>query len=756
MGIFSAKPRFNPRLNPNRHRLQMVKKEKTAAMVDEAPVTKTKKSKTVVESPTDDDSSDAAPVAKKSLKRTAAVEDEKKDKKDKKDKKEKKEKKEKTVVVPEPRSDEDSASDEEIEVARAKKSKKASKGDDDRIVQLGAPGASNHALNEVDNMTAAIEAKKVKVVINPDEPDENGNPPIKTFDINPTIVGALAVRGITHMFPIQAATFDAIISGVDVIGRARTGTGKTLAFTLPIVEKLLRQNQEAGFSTSKAAGRHPRVLVLSPTRELSLQIHNEFELTAPGLKSLCIYGGSSYRDAMTGVRAGVDVIVGTCGRVKDMLENKTLNFSKIQYVVLDEADEMLNQGFQEDVEIILNAVPRNGPTPLQTLLFSATLPEWVQKVADKFLRDEQTSVDLVKSQKVQASVTVRHTSIPCHYTERNSIMGTVILVHGGSKARTIVFVDTKREANDVLACFASEAQAIHGDIPQNQREATLKSFREGKFNILVATDVAARGIDIPDVELVINCEPPKNVETYVHRSGRTGRANKTGMCITFFTPKQMWAIQNIERKTGLRFEKLAVPAQKDIVKASAYAALERLMAVHEEVIPTFEDTAKAIIEKKGGLWAVSAALAVISGNTEPIKERSLLSSLSDHVTIQIEGEEQLRGLGLVWNFVRRYLYPEDADNKIKGIRITASGMGAVFDAPAECKDIAAAIKDYKFTVSIPDVLPDLQEREASRPPPPAWQQRRWADKGFGGGRGGGRGGFGGGFGGGRGGGGFRR
>ena len=399
-------------------------------------------------------------------------------------------------------------------------------------------------------------------------------------------------------------------------------------------------------------------------------------------------------------------------------------------------------------------MPRDGPVPLQTLLFSATLPEWVQQVTRKFQRPDPVSVDLVKSQKIQASVSVTHKAMACHYTERNQVMSTVILVHGGAKARSIVFVDTKREANEILACFASEAQAIHGDIPQNQREATLKAFRDGKFPVLIATDVAARGIDIPDVELVINTEPPKNVETYVHRSGRTGRANKTGTCITFYTPKQMWTLQNIERKINLKFERLSVPSQSHIIKASAYAALEQLMSVHESVIPTFEDTAKAIIEKKGGLWAVSAALAVISGNTEPLKERSLLSSLSDHITVYIAGNERMHSLGLVWNFIRRHIYPEGNDEKVKGIKLTADQMGAVFDVPSDVRDIVSNIQDYKYTVSIPDALPELQERAPERPPPPSWQQRRFG--GGGGGRGGGGGGFGGGFGGGRGGGGGGR
>lgn len=660
----------------------------------------------------------------------------KKEKKDKKDKKEKKEKKEKR-----------SRDEDDVPEVETKKVKLAG-------------GASTGALDDISRHEEEIIRKNTKAFVDPDVADADGNPPINGFDIDSTVVEALAARGITHMFPIQAATYSAIMTGVDVIGRARTGTGKTLAFALPIIQSLIASNK-ANPSKAKERGRQPRVIVLSPTRELAVQICNEFETTAQSLDSFCIYGGMPYGKQEAAIRKGVDVIVGTCGRVKDMLEKGVLSFSKIEHIVLDEADEMLNMGFQEDVEYILEMVPRKERA-VQTLLFSATLPEWVKGVAKKFLRDEQETVDLVKTQKIKASTSVEHIAIQCHWSERNNVMSDVILVHGGYKARTIIFCDTKKEANEIMTAgnMKEDCQVIHGDIPQAQRETTLKAFREGKFNCLVATDVAARGIDISGVEVVIQCEPPKNVETYVHRAGRTGRANAKGVSITFFQPKQLWALQQIERKTGLMFQRAGIPTQEQIIKFSAYSALESLMGVNDAVIPTFEDKAKAIIEKKGALWAVSAALAVISGNTQPIKERSLLTNSTDMVTLHVYGEEMLRGLSPIWFFIRRHLY-EEPDEHIKSMSFCADSKGAVFDMTREgAEEKLAVIKDYKLTAAIITELPELVQRDALPPPPPRWREAKYGggnggSRGGGfGGRGGSRGGSSGGFGGGRGG--FRR
>jgi ATP-dependent RNA helicase DDX21 len=411
-----------------------------------------------------------------------------------------------------------------------------------------------------------------------------------------------------------------------------------------------------------------------------------------------------------------------------MLERGALNLKDLQFIVLDEADEMLNMGFQEDVEAILGFAPKSDDKIIQTLLFSATMPAWVRNVAEKHLRSKRKEIDLVAQQKIQASVSVNHMAIPCHWTERNNILSDVIMVHAGRNARTIIFVNTKKEANEIMTASSMKegCQVIHGDIPQGQRETTLKAYRDGKFSCLIATDVAARGIDIPDVELVVQLEPPTSVETYVHRSGRTGRANKTGTCITFFTHKQLWSLQQIEKVTKLKFKRQGIPSRDEIVRASAFGALESLMNVSDEAIPMFQDKAEAIIEKKGALWAVSAALAVISGNMCEIKERSLLTSSDKHVTVMVTGPMALRGLSPIWYVIRKCFY-ENPDDKVRGLRLTADSKGAVFDIPIEDKELIEQAKDYKFNIQLCKELPPLMEKEGERPPRPKWQQKKYGN-----------------------------
>lgn len=585
--------------------------------------------------------------------------------------------------------------------------------------------------------------------------DAAGNPPISQFNVSPASVAALQQHGITHMFPIQAATFDLILSGQDVMGRARTGTGKTLAFSLPIVERML---QEASGSASLPYGRPPRVLVLTPTRELALQIQKTFDMIKGSkLTTLCVYGGSPYHPQESALRRGTDIVVGTCGRLKDLLEKGTLKVDKVRYVIMDEADEMLNMGFADDVETILKTVPREqADSPLQTLLFSATIPSWVQSVASKYLRPDRKSVDLVGNTQQHANSDIRHAAMACHWSERNAVLGEVIQVYGGSNARVIIFTETKKEANELLVepSIKGACAALHGDIPQAQRENTLKGFRDGKFRILIATDVAARGLDIQGVELVIQLEPPEKAEDYIHRSGRTGRAGKKGMCITFYTPKQYYYIQNIEQRARVKLERLPVPQQTDMVRSSVGGATAAVRAVSEDVVPFFIDAARELLaefEEKGQSSAelLAMALAKVAGFSEAPKKRSLLTSASGMVTAQVTmAGGEIRSLSYIWQLIRRYI-DEDCDDKVKGMRMLADRTGAVFDMPQEWEKKVKSVEpnDRRIKFSVPETLPELVQLEVSRPEP------KW--RGGGGRSGGGRG-FGrGGGGGGRGGGGFR-
>ncbi|XP_071691389.1 DEAD-box ATP-dependent RNA helicase 53, mitochondrial-like [Rutidosis leptorrhynchoides] len=369
---------------------------------------------------------------------------------------------------------------------------------------------------------------------------------ISKLGISQDIVSALAKKGITKLFPIQRAVLEPAMQGRDMIGRARTGTGKTLAFGIPILDKIIQYNEKHG------RGRNPLAIVMAPTRELARQVEKEFYETAPNLDTLCVYGGSPIQRQMSTLDRGVDVIVGTPGRVIDLLKRGALNLSEVQFAVLDEADQMLNVGFADDVETILQYLPKQR----QTMMFSATMPSWIVKLTQKYLKSPLT-IDLVgdSDQKLADGITLY--SISSDMRERPSIIVTLITEHANG-GKCIVFTQTKRDADRLAFAMQKsfKCEALHGDISQNQRERTLSGFRDGRINVLVATDVAARGLDVPNVDLVIHYEPPNSSEIFVHRSGRTGRAGKKGSAILMYSSQQSRDVKGYEREVGCKFTEL--------------------------------------------------------------------------------------------------------------------------------------------------------------------------------------------------------
>ncbi|KAF8086026.1 hypothetical protein N665_0639s0034 [Sinapis alba] len=369
---------------------------------------------------------------------------------------------------------------------------------------------------------------------------------IAELGISPEIVKALSAKGIEKLFPIQKAVLEPAMQGRDMIGRARTGTGKTLAFGIPIMDKIIKFNAKHG------RGRNPLCLVMAPTRELARQVEKEFRESAPSLDTICVYGGTPIGQQMRQLDYGVDVAVGTPGRIIDLIKRGALNLSEVQFVVLDEADQMLQVGFAEDVEIILERLPEKR----QSMMFSATMPSWIRSLTKKYLNDPLT-IDLVgdSDQKLADGITTY--SIMADSYGRASVIGPLVTEHAKG-GKCIVFTQTKRDADrlsyDLARTF--KCQALHGDISQSLRERTLAGFRDGQFNILVATDVAARGLDVPNVDLVIHYELPNNTETFVHRTGRTGRAGKKGSAILIYSQGQSRAVKIIEREVGNRFTEL--------------------------------------------------------------------------------------------------------------------------------------------------------------------------------------------------------
>ncbi|KAK2377635.1 DEAD-box ATP-dependent RNA helicase 53, mitochondrial [Trifolium repens] len=369
---------------------------------------------------------------------------------------------------------------------------------------------------------------------------------IKKLGISQDIVAALEKKGITKLFPIQRAVLEPAMQGRDMIGRARTGTGKTLAFGIPIMDKIIQFNAKHG------RGKDPLALVLAPTRELAKQVEKEFYEAAPNLDTICVYGGTPISQQMRQLDYGVDIAVGTPGRIIDLLNRGALNLKDVQFVILDEADQMLQVGFQEDVEKILERLPAKR----QTLMFSATMPTWIKQLTRNYLKDPLT-IDLVGDSDQKLADGISLYSVASDAYVKAGILVPLIKEHANG-GKCIVFTQTKRDADRISHGMSKSipCEALHGDISQAQRERTLAGFREGHFNVLVATDVASRGLDIPNVDLVIHYELPNNSEIFVHRSGRTGRAGKKGTAILIYTDGQSRTLRTIERDVGCRFNEL--------------------------------------------------------------------------------------------------------------------------------------------------------------------------------------------------------
>ncbi|CAA6653812.1 unnamed protein product [Spirodela intermedia] len=405
-----------------------------------------------------------------------------------------------------------------------------------------------------------------------DEDDEEGYPlaedqtagrdelAISSLGLPQQLVDSLQKRGITHLFPIQRAVLEPALEGRDLIARAKTGTGKTLAFGIPIIKKLTLDDE--GGSISRRARRLPRFLVLAPTRELARQVEKEIKESAPYLSTVCVYGGVSYNLQQNAISRGVDVVVGTPGRIIDLINSSSLKLGEVQYLVLDEADQMLAVGFEEDVEVILDQLPQQR----QSMLFSATMPGWVRKLARKYL-DNPLTIDLVGDEEEKLAEGIKLYAVPATSTSKRTILSDLITVYAKG-GKTIVFTQTKRDADEVSMALTNSisSEALHGDISQYQRERTLNSFRQGKFTVLVATDVAARGLDIPNVDLIIHYELPNDPETFVHRSGRTGRAGKEGNAILMFTGSQRRTVKSLERDVGCRFEFISPPVMQEVLQ----------------------------------------------------------------------------------------------------------------------------------------------------------------------------------------------
>ncbi|GAA4660331.1 DEAD/DEAH box helicase [Gordonia humi] len=369
------------------------------------------------------------------------------------------------------------------------------------------------------------------------------------FDIDDRVRAALDEVGYETPSPIQAATIPPLMDGRDVVGLAQTGTGKTAAFAIPVLSRL------------NTAARKPQALVLAPTRELALQVSEAFGRYAskmPEVKVLPIYGGQSYGVQLSGLRRGAQVIVGTPGRIIDHLDKGTLDLSELEFLVLDEADEMLTMGFAEDVERIL----ADTPDRKQVALFSATMPASIGRLARKYLNDPKEVTVKAKTATAQ-NITQKYLQVSHH--RKLDALTRVLEVEQFDGM--IMFVRTKsatEELAEKLRARGLSAMAINGDMVQAQRERTINQLKDGSVDVLVATDVAARGLDVDRISHVVNYDIPHDVESYVHRIGRTGRAGRSGTALLFVSPRERHLLRSIERHTRQQLEEIDLPSADDV------------------------------------------------------------------------------------------------------------------------------------------------------------------------------------------------
>jgi ATP-dependent RNA helicase DeaD len=395
------------------------------------------------------------------------------------------------------------------------------------------------------------------------EDESDMTKPFSELGLSADLLKAIDRLGFEQASPIQAAAIPLLLNGRDVVGQSQTGSGKTAAFAAPAIEKV------------DVAQRSTQVLILCPTRELAVQVSEEVHKLAffkRGLHALPIYGGQSYDRQFQGLRQGAHIVIGTPGRVMDHMRRGTLRLEALKIVVLDEVDVMLNMGFRDDIELILQATPKER----QTVFFSATIPRPIQQLIEKYARDPQ---NVRMQQKALTVPTVEQVYYEVDRRFKIDLLTRLIDLHDLKLG--IIFCNTKRMVDDLVDHLNAQgysADRLHGDMSQNMRDRVMNKFRRSGLEFLVATDVAARGIDVEDVEVVFNYDLPYDGEDYVHRIGRTGRKGKEGRAISFASGREVFQIRNIERYTNTRIHRGKPPTAGEVEEARANVFLDKIRA----------------------------------------------------------------------------------------------------------------------------------------------------------------------------------
>jgi ATP-dependent RNA helicase DeaD len=554
--------------------------------------------------------------------------------------------------------------------------------------------------------------------------------------IGAPILAALAELGYEAPTAIQARTIPVLLAGRDLVGQAQTGTGKTAAFAIPFLERL------------DVARAQLQALVLTPTRELAIQVAEATHAYAkhlPGLRVLPVYGGQPMHQQLRRLKAGVHVVVGTPGRILDHLRRGSLVFTDLQTIVLDEADEMLRMGFIDDVESILGQIPG----PHQTALFSATMPREIRRIADRHLTDPVT---VESEQKTRTVPTVEQRYL--HVAERQKLEALTRVLELETPEAVLIFVGTKLGAADVaerLQARGYEAEAMHGDMNQVQRESVIRRLREGQVEIVVATDVAARGLDVDRISHVINYDMPHDPDSYVHRIGRTARAGRAGIAVLFITPREARMISVIERYTGQKVKPMKMPSEADVVARRTAVFKERLRkAVTSDDLEPYLSLVEALAEEGGFEMAeIAAAAAKLArgdqqplGVVEPAPERETAPVGEDGMVRLFIDAGRVNGIG-PGDIVGAIANEADVPGKAIGA-IDIYDRFTFLEVPAEYRDrilarmvnVQIRNRPVRVKLATPTRPDDAAAAERRRGPKPSRAAGKPPFKGHGPGRGG--------------------
>ena len=508
------------------------------------------------------------------------------------------------------------------------------------------------------------------------------------------ILRGVREMGFEETSPIQAQAIPVAMEGYDIIGQAQTGTGKTAAFGIPILEKVNRRKDV----------KHPQVLVLCPTRELAVQAAEEIRKLAKymhGVKVLPIYGGQDISKQIRALK-GTQIIIGTPGRVMDHLRRKTIRCDHVDTIVLDEADEMLNMGFREDIETVLEYIPNEER---QTILFSATMPNPILEITKNYQKPDAKMIKVVKKELTVPKIEQYYLDVK----RKDKVEVLTRLFDFYEPKLSLVFCNTKKMVDDLTEVLKGRgyfAEGLHGDMSQAQRDRVMKSFRNGKTDILIATDVAARGLDVDDVEAVFNFDIPQDDEYYVHRIGRTGRAGRTGRSFTFVKGKEVYKLKDIMRYAKTKIYALPVPSLNDVNHMKIEKVMEKIgNIIEEEDLTSMINTIERQVNESD-YTAMDIAAAFLKMYMGQLNEATGSSDADSDFDFDNTGAEE----GMVRLFINigkaQKVKPKDILGAIAGeANISGNLVGAIdlydkytfVEVPKEnARDVLKAMKNVKI------------------------------------------------------------